>query len=700
MTEAGYTLNDSALEKQNMSNHKKKAIVEEPNLQQVIVDDDKIAQEDSAPGYNPDGNIDKDDALLQQSQGTSEAPLKQVIVDDDKIAQEKTPQDHPQPNSKATGKEAEFIPTDSDPSNALGGKPEQVREMEEKVDEQKFQDIKPQLDPGKAEEVEDDMQEEDDQEERDIENKMSALIPFLSKNEAVAQRIDEFEDVLSQIKVERGKIASLKSAGWKRKRLAVVAEHLKTARGIISELAKFAYGKEVGSGTALQQEVIDAEGYDQGDPDKNLNQQSQGTSESSPTEHVMTPEDVAQEENPDRGPSGTPGKAASLVLTATDADAAADEITRLMMEANMPYEDAFSAVMDQYGTPDVYNTAAKQSEAMGDVITPDIPMGAEPKNEKVLDLALDEDDMEEAPQMPEDGQPSMMASKKVAEEGGDEVDQSAGESASDISSGVTEDATADAAIARGTRPTLESPSTKSVTNAGELLQTSAGLSAERAAMLREAGVKTAEGAEERLDLGTHSTKESPATNEIADAENVVQKQKLEVETKGQTGAPEAPILSFKNPAELLARRNATLRNELTNLLKKEAFLRNQNERLFKKAEAIKAAWKYEACKKLASTMLRKGLFLEINPDDPSQGQRGLEAQKQAAQSYAKELMRYSNEEVESQMKLIARMPDQDRVPKWTKIVEKPREGTVKKAIASQTRPPQGLDMNDNFFEED
>jgi hypothetical protein len=683
----------------------------------VIGDPAKITQEKTPSDYpHGGGSADPDATLLDQSQKGAPADLDaNVIGDEDKLSQKPSEDDYPQGSEKGKAggrRRADYIPTASDPANMVGGKPDEVQAAEDAERTKNFEDVKEKLSPGDAADTETEMHEEMEEERDDMVGKMEAALKIISKrarkSEKVAQKLDEFNDSLSTAMALRKRAKEARSKTHTAGYNARAERFLRWASMKIREV--LAYGDTV-DGKANQQPLVDAEGYEQGNPDGALLDESQGKSDKADSQNLIpSDEDVAQVERPDRPHEGD-GKTGRLVITgADDMDKAVDEMTERLARGE-DFETVQDEVFNRYGKPDGHlSNRAKRKVSQGlppEVEGPEGEIPGKPKGKPEMPNGPKGiPEMPETPEMPEKGACDDTRPLKRGQTE-DALNPNAGDSKSDLSLGADAGAANDAAIKPGTSRTKAGPQTRKITDTGsELIQ----LSARRRAMLARTRLAQGEDPEKRLDQGTEKTKASPSTMEISDGQNAFQEEKTKAETSGQSATPAPPKLS--SGAQLMAFAYRRLKTKFADAVKTNARLREQNERYALRAQEIERSWKWQQCVKIAKSMAYKGFFQDAAQAELRRGVKDktgtaltlAQIHDRLAYKEASEMMRMSIDEIETQGKLVARAQKPERqVPRWSRSVTMPHRDAVSRphvVPSNAVTAARGDELGEGLFVDD
>lgn len=640
-----------------------------------VADDEKQSVTDRVDAATDPADEDK--KLHDQGLGKSETDPAQVIVDPDKITQEDKSEDYP---LKGAAQEA-------DPANRLGEKPEPVKEGEDEVREEKFDAIKPEL-GDKAPDIErnmkDDMKKEDEEIEGvgELSKSLGALIkkhfPKIAKSESFKEILDNLDDL--QVKRNGIEAAMRRTRSAKRKR--TLGKQLKKVNAEISK-----YFDQYGGNPQELEDNVSGESETE---DKKLHDQGKGTSDTNEETAVLDEEDITQEpESPDYPQNGK-------VIEAADADHVIEEVFKNIKERpDISPEQHLADAYERYGIEidpmqlEKIRSANKElpeefKENIGDFKIE--PGSNEPEKVENGEEKVENGEGKELPEKVKESRRKRAGEGKVENdeekiENGEEkkeepVDKKANEAesapepdqadgASDISNPVGD---AEEEIGKGNLTTLVSPATEKVAPPGELIQAGIKLSPERASLRRRV-LGQSEDVESRMSQGTAATKASDETSQIAEQGKKEMEDKLKIETKGES-AP-VPIVGSLDLAMKVIKRFA----------KNDRFLREVNERLFKRVEGMSRYYKWDVVKKIAAEMLRKGMFLA----DGKGEQRNIPEQKKAAIRYARDMMRMTNDWIEDKKVTVAMVPEVARRAgkQWVRTVELPRDGSVKTAVAQR-----------------
>lgn len=382
--------------------------------QYAVGDEKKTTQVDTGDYFGPGGVDDHDQALFDQSQAKSKASGTPTVIGepDEKLSQRGDDPDYPLPNKAGNVPEPSKSPdnisktmsgrkkAEADPANIIGGKPDEVLDAEQDLEEAAAAEVEDKKDPEDIERTDEEMADRHEKEQEDTEqteakesgmtwgqrlrqfvgNLMGLRVADVPDGEGIRILQDYVNDaqrrqaaLYTEIKAS---VSSMKKQALTG-RVNAIQRRINKAIAVLGRAAydpKFAaafnrFAEQYGGNP---QQLVDFEDiYEQGDPDHNLYEQSKGKSGKEAPVGVGDKEQVAEVAGGDRAqdhppqqygevlsalkrggfrrtPQGLRFEAGRIRIAGSEAAQMLDEIEDLMgPPQGLSYEEAQEKVLER-----------------------------------------------------------------------------------------------------------------------------------------------------------------------------------------------------------------------------------------------------------------------------------------------------------------------------------------------------------------
>jgi hypothetical protein len=371
-----------------------KAVVNGPDANSVtttVGTPARVTQTDAGGGEGDYSDADKDKKLFDQAKGKSSPSATPTVIDNpaEKLSQASGETDHPLGAATAVTAEA-------DPAHAIGGKPEEVLDAEQAIEEIEADAVSDKKDPKQVAEDNDSMEERHDKEEAETEmtfgqrlrGYVASILKVQDRGTPDGEGTRQLQDYIRTAQSTQAKLleeADASVSGKLKERAERRAETIqidinKAIAKIVRASTDIEYAarldKKAEQFGGNPQQLVDFQDiYEQGNPDKNLYKQSKpGSSKSGPPK-VGPKGKVSQDEGADHAPpehgevlallkrgvwhrDGT-FTAGRMRFAATDSSHILDKIESFV-DQGMAYEEAEERAFQELATRIVRHNASRR----------------------------------------------------------------------------------------------------------------------------------------------------------------------------------------------------------------------------------------------------------------------------------------------------------------------------------------------------